>query len=195
MKKLILVSFTILLISSCIHIEKAPSRKNDDGYFSLSIEEKNRIKPPSENFNNDTLINNIQWINAENIRMHSKKKKSWVIIWASWCPHSVNLLETKYLHYADSLKNEISIVLIAQNINLDYQLNIFKKIHYKGPLYLINSIKYGTDEKTKVKSFLQELKINESQIIISTPINLLLDEEGEIIKIKYGESITNDFFK
>lgn len=109
--------------SACIHIEKVPSRKNDDGYSSLSLEEKNRIRLSSGELISDT-IKNIQWVNAENLKPLSKNKKSWVIIWASWCPHSVNLLETKYLHYADNLKNEISIIPIAQNINLYYQLNI-----------------------------------------------------------------------
>lgn len=183
----------VIAFSACIHIEKVPSRKNDDGYSSLSFDEKNSIKFSSENISPDSSAN-IQWINVENFKTFSKKKKNWIIIWASWCPHSVNLLETKYLHYADSLKNEITITPIAQNINLEYQLNILKKIQYNGPLYLINSLEYGTDENTKVRKFLQNLKIADSQIIASTPINILLDEEGKVLKIKYGEKINSDFF-
>ena len=191
MRKFLLLAF---ILTACIHIEKMPSAKVDDGYSSLSTEELNRIKQASSSSTGQEL-NPVRWINAEDLKQISKGKRSWVIIWASWCPHSINLLETKVLYYSDSLRNRLAVIPVAQNINLDYQLSFFKKMECRSPLYIINSLKYGTDENTKVRSFLRELKVDESLIIKSTPINLLIDETGKVLKIKYGEGIDDEFFR
>jgi hypothetical protein len=178
---------------SCIHIERIPSAKIDDGYSTLSSEEKIKITLASQGYNNGS-ISMAQWIEAKDLAA-MVSKKTWVIIWASWCPHSGNLLEQKFPFYSDSLKGTVDIMLIAQNINLDYQRKTLKSINYSKPLYIINSDKYGTNEKEKVVKFLKELNIQNDLISHSTPINLLLDSNGKVLRIKYGERITGDFFK
>lgn len=194
MKKIILIYSVILLISSCLTIERVPSKKNDDGYSSLSDDQKKLIQDFSLE-EQKLPKRSIRWINsAELQKIARNNNNTWVIIWASWCPHSISLIDKKRIDYSEKYKENITTILIAQNINLDYQLALLDKINYKGSLYILNSKQYGTDENMKSVTFLYELKIDYKEIIKSTPINVLLNSKGEVLKIKYGENITDDFF-
>ncbi|CAN5378087.1 hypothetical protein BH10BAC1_BH10BAC1_05710 [soil metagenome] len=195
MKKTPLILLVILLITSCLTIERVPSKKNDDGYSSLSDANKKLIHDFSlgEQKSGERAI---QWINAAELQNIAKNnnKTTWLIIWASWCPHSINLIDQKRILFSEKHKETMTTILIAQNINLDYQLALLDKIKYQGNLYILNSKQYGTDENMKSVTFLNELKVDFKEIIKSTPINILLSVEGNVLKIKYGENITDDFF-
>lgn len=175
-----------LFLSACISIEKIPSAKKDDGYSSLSLEDKRRIK----DFSSDN-VGEIQWINAKQLVELVKKNEqpTWVIIWASWCPHSINLLETTL-----SLYHSFHPILIAQNINLDYQTKLLSKINYQNSLNILNTLQYGSDEEIKSVKFLNELNVDYKKISKSIPINLLISNSGKILNIKYGGAIDDSFF-
>ena len=192
MKKIAFLA--LITITSCITIERVPSKKKDDGYSSLNENQKKMITEFNSS-DSKSSGRNIQWINSENVKkISSKNNITWVIIWASWCPHSINLIEKKMPIYSEKYKDLITPVLIAQNINLEYQMALLDKEKYVGNLFILNSNSYGIDEEMKSVKFLSELNIDNKEISKSTPINLLLDNKGVVLKIKYGESVTEEFF-
>jgi hypothetical protein len=195
----LLISFFFLtIISSCI-ISIVPSRKNDDGSSSLTKEDSLHLaKFDLQKFNSsqEKLPDGgriIREIDGNNIRsVLTKNKYTWIIIWATWCPHSQRDVPRAIKFYHDHLEGkQTSLVLIAQDYNIkstDKSLNEFK---YDGQGYVLSAKKYGNDEWEKVAKMKKDI-CRDCPVPNVSPQHIVLGDDGKLVFHQNAELLRPD---
>jgi hypothetical protein len=201
MKKLVLIQILVIFISfsSCIVMK---SRKADDGSSILTKNDSSLIIPFNENtgsivltYNNLTEIR-FQVIDAEKlIKLSQKKPYTWIYIGASWCGIS------KYarLRFCKSIQHfspdSIQLLIIDQNFDLkELQKQLFNA-GFNHITYLLDPVKYGSDESYKQERFVKELGLQLPIKLFEgggVPKSIVVDRDLKIYYYASGMDITSD---
>ncbi len=194
-ERLIVVSIAfcfLSLLTSCII--QMGYRKENDGSTSLSKTDSLHLaKFDIQNFNNASLQSTdsariFQEIDGDGIKLILKKNKfTWILLWATWCPHSYNDVPRALKYYENFLKGEkLNIVLVTQNYDMKAMNKMLSEFHYKKQCYVLSAGKYGTAEFEKVVRLKQEICTTCPEYK-GVPQHILLDQDGKLIFFKAGE--------
>jgi hypothetical protein len=193
------VLFIVILFSSCIVIK---SRKTDDGSSILTRNDSSFIMPFDQKMATKDITYNIpdeikfQLIDAGELTLLAKEKPfSWVLLGASWCGIS------KYarLKFCRSIKHfapdSIQLLIIDQDFNLkELQKQLFNS-GFNHITYLLNPIKYGSDEVYKQERFIKDSGLNLPIKLFEgggVPKSIVIDRDLKIYYYASGMDITSD---
>jgi hypothetical protein len=191
--------FLVLILISCITIRP---RKSDDGSSSLTHEDSTSIVP----FNEASMKYNheykqpsditFQIINAEGLnRLISMKDYSWVVIGSSWCGVSFSAM-IRYSSMMKSLpQDSLQLILISQDFNLKYLKQEILKSEFESVPFLLDPVKYGSNEYTKQVNLVKDLKWTIPLEFFKTggvPQNIILNKKSEVCYHIAGNSVTFD---
>lgn len=188
------VFFILLLSTSCITFYKTESSKADDGSSSISKQDSLSLHEFSGAENSTVNRSDLfEFISANQLKSIAiKNQYTIVVLWASWCPICHDYLPKLNLWQDSitSLKKNIGITLISQNINISYSQTILTRYNYPYQSYILDPRLYGSNERTKQDKFLAEFITKHQQTNGAVPRTLLLDKNGNIIVELSGKKIT-----
>jgi len=173
--RLCVVLVLYMSMLGCV-IEKLPTRLQDDGYSSLSLQQKchltKSIALPQMCCTEITAF--------DIARLCKNNKLTWITILASWCPHTT----MAWQQCSTYQKKWTGMSLQWLPVFLDYNI---RKIHqcdegrYNDQQYIIvSNADYGGSEWKKEQAFYEALT-NMQLINPAVPLHLVFDEKAQLL--------------
>ncbi len=171
---IVLLAIMSLFYAGCT-IQKLPVRPPDDGYYSLSEQQRHHLDEASESQGCCSEVN------AGDVAMIcSKYKLTWITLLASWCPHS-NGVEQQYGNWHNQ---GLSGSVVWLPVYLDYNA---KRIHGasfqsngKESYRVLSRSVYGGSEWEKEKYFYEELT-GKKLVTPAVPLHLIFDSNTHLL--------------
>jgi hypothetical protein len=198
MRTTLISLFLIMIISSCIRIQKMPKRLIDDGSSSMTEIDKSFLHDFNtyNNYNKFDGVNyHFEQFSSSNFKTLSKKSKySWYIMFAPWCPHSSAILNFNSRTLNSDLSDKYSLKTYAISMTYDIK-NVQKMLmeaKYPNNGYILDSRELGTKENQKTSKLATILFNNQYEWSNGTPQSFVVDSNMNLILFKRGDMTNLD---
>ncbi|RYD83697.1 MAG: hypothetical protein EOP53_00125 [Sphingobacteriales bacterium] len=118
---------------------------------------------------------------------------TWIVVWASWCPHCREGLN----HYpgttekVNKLDENMNMILVAEDYNLPMVQQRMFDIGYKKQVYVLDPEEFGMDEEAKITKLRQYLCPTCSKVDAVVPQHYLFNKNGQIVLNEVGGDVTD----
>lgn len=163
-----------LLYAGCT-IQKLPDRRPDDGYYSLSNQQRHHLQEA------DDIQSCCSEVTASDVTMICRKNKlTWITVLASWCPHS-KLVEQQLANWRDQVPSG-SVGFLQVHLDYDRQrihdcrLQIRSNENYR----VLSRSLYGGKEWEKERCFYEALT-GKKLVTPAVPLHLIFDNNAQLL--------------
>lgn len=125
-------------------------------------------------------------------KMAEMQGYTWMVIWASWCPHCREGLNN-YPGAATKVKGmeDLNMILVAEDYNLPAIQERLFAIGYKKQAYVLDPQEFGMDEEIKITKLRQYLCPTCTPVEAVVPQHYLFNKNGQIILDEVGGDLTD----
>jgi thiol-disulfide isomerase/thioredoxin len=117
---------------------------------------------------------------------------TWIVVWASWCPHCREGLQ-HYPATAAQVKTmeDMNMILVAEDYNLPQIQDRLYEIGYKKQAYVLDPEEFGMDEEMKISKLRKYLcpTCTEQEAVV--PQHYLFNKDGQIVYDQVGGDVTD----
>ncbi|MGZ5281106.1 MAG: TlpA family protein disulfide reductase [Bacteroidia bacterium] len=125
-------------------------------------------------------------------KMAESSGYTWIVVWASWCPHCREGIK-QYPGTTDKVKKmeDMNMILVAEDYNLPAIQDRLFEVGYKKQAYVLDPEEFGMDEQMKIANLRKYLCPTCAPVDAVVPQHYLFNKNGQIVLDEVGGDLTD----